>query len=180
MSDIAVTSNSQSSFIIPKLRDDGSNWADYKPQVKNAMGVKGLTKHVEGRVRQPTPLTEVNNVPMSWADLTVAATETEIESAEKKIDDYKQNKARAKHIILLTTSPHLSSEIKAFATAKDMWDAVKADVSNKSTLQQIDILEQLQEMYCSENADADAHLHEITEHFSWRNTTISLQPWVHQ
>ena len=46
-----------------------------------------------------------------------------------------------------------------------MWDAVKVDVSNKSMLQQIDILEQLQEMHCSENADADAHLLEITEHF---------------
>jgi hypothetical protein len=165
MSDIAVTSNSQSSFIIPELRDDGSNWADYEPRAKNAMGAKGLTKHAEGRARQPTLLTEVNNVPMSQADPTVAATETEIESAEKKIDDYEWNKAHAKHIILSTTLPHLSSKIKAFATAKEMWDAVKADVSNKSMLQQIDILEQLQEIHCSENADADAHLLEITEHF---------------
>ena len=165
MSDIAVTLNSQSSFIIPKLHNDGSNWADYEPWVKNAMGAKGLTNHVEGRARQPTPLTEVNNVPMSWADPTVAATETEIESAEKKIDDYEWNEAHAKHIILSTTSPRLSSKIKAFATAKEMWDAVKADVSNKSMLQQIDILEQLQEMHCSENADADAHLLKITKHF---------------
>ena len=45
-----------------------------------------------------------------------------------------------------------------------MWDAVKADVSNKSMLQQIDIMEKLQEMHCSENADANGHL-KITEHF---------------
>ena len=88
------------------------------------MGVKGLIKHVEGHVKQPTPLTEVNNVLMSWADPTVAATETEIESAEKKIDNYEWNEARTKHILLLTTLPHLSSKIKAFATAKEMWDAV--------------------------------------------------------
>jgi hypothetical protein len=90
MSDIAITSNSQSSFVIPKLRDDGSNWSDYEPRAKNALGAKGLTKHAEGRARQPTPLTEVNNVPMSRADPKVAATEEEIESAEKKIDDYER------------------------------------------------------------------------------------------
>jgi hypothetical protein len=88
MSDIAITSNLQSSFIIPKLHDDGSNWADYEPRAKNALGAKGLMKHAEGCARQPTLLTEVNNVPMSRADPTVAATEEEIESAEKKIDDY--------------------------------------------------------------------------------------------
>jgi hypothetical protein len=38
MSNIAITLNSQSSFVIPKLRDDGSNWADYEPRAKNAMG----------------------------------------------------------------------------------------------------------------------------------------------
>ena len=32
----------------------------------------------------------------------MAAMETEIESAEKKIDDYEQNEAHIKHIILLT------------------------------------------------------------------------------
>ena len=41
------------------------------------MGAKGLTKHAEGHVMQATPLTEVNNVLMSQANLTVAATETE-------------------------------------------------------------------------------------------------------
>jgi len=129
------------------------------------MGAKGSTKHAEGCAMQPTPLTEVNDVLMSRADPKVAAMETEIESVEKKIDNYEQNEAHAKHIILSTTLSHLSSKMKGFATAKEMWDVVKANVSNKSTLQQIDILEQLQEMHCSENANADAHLLEITEHF---------------
>jgi hypothetical protein len=63
------------------------------------------------------------------------------------------------------TLPRLSSKIKGLTAAKEMWDAVKLDVSTKSILQQINILEQLQEMHCSENADADAHLLKITEHF---------------
>ena len=88
MSDIAITSTSQSSFVIPKLCDDGSNWVDYEPRVKNAMGAKGLMKYAKGRAGQPTPLTIVDNVPMSRDDPTVAATEEQIESAEKKMDDY--------------------------------------------------------------------------------------------
>jgi len=165
MSDIAITSNSQSSFVIPKLHDDGSNWADYEPRAKNAMGAKGLMKHAEGRARQPALLILLNDVLMSRDDPTKPATEEQLDSAEKKIDDYERNEAHAKHIILSTTSPHLSSKIKNLTTAKAMWDAVLVDVSNKSTLQQIDILDQLQEMHCGENSDANAHLLEVTEHF---------------
>ena len=61
-------------------------------------------------------------------------------STEKEIDNYEWDKAHVKQITLLTTPLYLSSKIKAFAIAKEMWDAVKADVSNKSMLQQIDIL----------------------------------------
>jgi hypothetical protein len=88
MSDIAITSTSQSSSVIPKLHNDRSNWVDYEPRAKNALGTKGLMKHAEGCARQPTPLTVVNNIQMSRDDPAVAATEEQIESAEKKIDDY--------------------------------------------------------------------------------------------
>ena len=33
------------SLSVPKLRDDGSNWADYKPRVERALGMKGLWRH---------------------------------------------------------------------------------------------------------------------------------------
>src|ERR1700683_841748 len=105
------------------------------------MGVKGLMKHAEGCARQPAPLIFLNDVPMSRDDPTKPATEEQLESAEKKIDDYEWNEARAKHIILSTTSPCLSSKIKNLTTAKAMWDAVLVDISNKSTLQQINILD---------------------------------------
>ncbi|KIM82762.1 hypothetical protein PILCRDRAFT_7666 [Piloderma croceum F 1598] len=128
MSDIAITLNSQSLFVIPKLHDDGSNWADYEPQAKNAMGVKGLMKHAEGCARQPAPLILLNDVLMSQDDPTKLATEEQLDPAEKKIDDYEWNEAHAKHIILSTTSPRLSSKIKNLTTTKAMWDAVLVDV----------------------------------------------------
>ena len=165
MSDIAISSSTQSSFTIPKLRDDGSNWTDYEPRVKNALGAKGLWKHAEGRARQPVPLVDVNGVLMARGSTTQPATDDEIELAERKADDYEKNEAYAKHIILSSTSPRLSSKIKNEPTAKIMWDAVVADVKNKSTLQQLDLLELLQSMRLDEGSDATTHLAEMEAHF---------------
>jgi hypothetical protein len=165
MSDIAISSSTQNSFSIPKLRDDGSNWTDYEPRVKNALGAKGLWKHAEGRARQPVPLVVVNGVLMARGSTTTAATEDEIDTAEKKMDDYEKNEAYAKHIILSSTSPCLSSKIKNEFTAKIMWDAVVTDVKNKSTLQQLDLVELLQNMRLDEGSNATTHLAEMETHF---------------
>ena len=165
MSDIAITSSTQTSFTIPKLCDDGSNWMDYELRVKNALGAKGLWKHADGRARQPVPLTDVNGVLMALGSTTKPATEEEVESVEKKMDNYEKNEAYAKHIILSSTSPHLSLKIKNELTAKKMWDAVVTDVKNKSTLQQLDLLELLQSMRLNEGSDTTTHLTEMETHF---------------
>jgi hypothetical protein len=46
-----------------------------------------------------------------------------------------------------------------------MWDAVVEDVKNKSTLQQLDLLELLQGMRLDEGSDATTHLNEMETHF---------------
>lgn len=164
MSDITITSSSQTSFTIPKLRDNGSNWADYEPRAKNALGVKGLWKHVDGYAKQPVPLITVTDMPMSSASPTKPATQDEIDTVEKKLDDYEKNEAYAKHTILSSTS-QLSSKIKNEPTAKSMWDAVVTDVKNKSTLQQLDLLKLLQSMQLKEGSDTTIHLAEMETHF---------------
>ena len=52
MTEVSLTSNksSDSSLSVAKLHDDGSNWSDYEPQIKKALGAKGVWRHVEGRV----------------------------------------------------------------------------------------------------------------------------------
>jgi hypothetical protein len=49
--------------------------------------------------------------------------------------------------------------------AKDMWDAVKHDATTKSSLHQVDILNQLQTMKCSSSADPKTHLAKVKAHF---------------
>src|SRR5882724_4793459 len=63
MSDINLSSNSDSqNLTIPKLRDDGSNWADYEPRVTIAMKAKGIWKHVQGVAYEPKPYANVNGI----------------------------------------------------------------------------------------------------------------------
>ena len=87
-----TTMNSNSDMItltVPKLRDDGSNWADYLPRLQNAMGAKGLWRHVEGTATAPVPFTVMNGIPM-LSDGKTAATEDQIDAKESKIIDFEK------------------------------------------------------------------------------------------
>ena len=66
MSSFSSNSNSDSTpLAVPKLRDDGSNWADYTPRIQKAMGSKGLWRHIEGIAVAPTSYALVNGVPVT-------------------------------------------------------------------------------------------------------------------
>ena len=61
-----TTMNSDTDTItlaMPKLHDDGSNWADYLPRLQNAMGAKGLCRHAEGTATAPIPFAIINGKP---------------------------------------------------------------------------------------------------------------------
>ncbi|KII82684.1 hypothetical protein PLICRDRAFT_181167, partial [Plicaturopsis crispa FD-325 SS-3] len=139
----AILATSQT-LAIPKLRDDGSNWADYEPRTKRAMGAKGLLAHLEGRARQPTPLVLISGVYS--IDGISPATEEQIEAKEKKIADYEQRENMAQHLILSSTSSRLSNTLLKLTTAQAMWEEVKRDATTVSKLTQVDILNQLQNM----------------------------------
>ena len=96
MNSLTLGSSSDStSLSVPKLRDDGSNWSDYQPRVRRALGAKGLWRHVEGTAIAPKPYALVNRVPM-LADGKMAASEDQIEAKELKIMDFdKQEIGRA-------------------------------------------------------------------------------------
>jgi hypothetical protein len=59
------------------------------------------------------------------ASKNIPATEDQIEAKERKILDYEQKEFLAQHLILFSTSSHLSQRILSLTSAKDMWDAVK-------------------------------------------------------
>jgi len=80
------------------------------------------------------------------ASQNTPATEDQIEAREKKILEYEQKEFLAQHLILSSTSPHLSQKILNLTSAKEMWDAVKLDATTKSSLHQVDVLNQFKKM----------------------------------
>ena len=165
MSTFSFNSTSDSTTLaIPKLRDNGSNWSDYEPRIRKAMGSKALWRHVEGTAIAPVPYTVKDGIHL-LADLTTKATDDQIEAKESKIIEFEKREYLAQHIILSTTSIRLGAKIKDMTSAKEMWKAVKEDATTKSTLHLLDAEEQLQSMKLNENEDSKAHLTELKQHF---------------
>ena len=164
MSAFSTNNSDTTTLAVPKLCNDGSNWADYEPCIQRALGSKGLWRHVEGTAIVPKPYALVTGVPI-LTDRTTQATEDQIEAREMKIIDYNKREYLAQHIILSMTSTCLGNKIKNLKTSHDMWDAVKVDATTKSTLFLLDTEDQLASMRLAENDDPKAHLTEVKQHF---------------
>ena len=76
---LTLGSNSDSMSIVPKLHDDRSNWADYKPRVERVLGEKGLWRHVVGTAIVPKPYAVGARVPV-LADGITQASNDQVES----------------------------------------------------------------------------------------------------
>ena len=128
------------------------------------MEVKGLWKHVEGKVTPPKPYAEVNGIAV-LSDGKTQATEEQIEARKCRIDDFAKAASLTKHVILSMTSACIGMKIKTLTTAKEMWDEVKKDATAKSTLYLVDVEHQLESMRLSESSDPKTHLAELKSHF---------------
>ena len=129
MSTFSLSSSSDSTTLaIPKLHDNGSNWLDYKPRIRKAMGVKALWRHVEGTALVPKPFTVKDGVHL-LADLRTPAMDEQIEAKESKIIKFEKQEYLAQHILLSTTSTCLGAKIKDLSSTEDMWKIVKDDAT---------------------------------------------------
>ena len=98
-SNLTINSNSDSaSLSVPKLHNDGSNWADHQPRIERALGLKGLWRHVMGTAIAPKPYALLDDVTVI-ADGKTPAMEEQIEAKEAKIQEFKKREYLAQHII---------------------------------------------------------------------------------
>ena len=91
--------NDSTSLAIPKLHDDGSNWADYDPRMCKAMGSRAHWRHVEGVAVVPKLYVVADGTPV-LADGKTAATEEQLEAKEAKMIKYKKKEYLPQHTIL--------------------------------------------------------------------------------
>ena len=138
MNSQTTSTNSDSTLLaVPKLRDDGSNWSDYYLRIQNAMGAKGLWRHVLGTATAPVPYVVSKETPL-LANGTTPATEDQIEAKETKIAEFEKREYFARHILLSTTSMRLRAKFKDLKTAEAMWKVIVDDATSKSTLYLLD------------------------------------------
>ena len=156
--------NDSTSLAVPKLCDDGSNWADYEPRMRKAMGSRGLWRHVKGVAVVPKPYVVADGIPV-LADGKTAAMEEQLEAKEAKMIKYKKREYLAQHIILSTMSVQLGAKIKDLLTSEAMWKKVKSNATTKSTLYLLDAEDQLTSMKLLDNEDSKTHLSELKSHF---------------
>ena len=101
---LTLGSNLDTMFLlISKLCDDGSNWSDYQLKIEQALGLKGLWRHVVGTTVALKLYKLKAGVPV-LTDGQTPATEDQIESKETKIVDFDKKEYIAQHVILSTTS----------------------------------------------------------------------------
>jgi hypothetical protein len=117
------------------------------------MGLKGLVAHLECQVRLLIPYTLVNGISMVSTNLNVPAMEDRIEARERQIMEYEQKEYLSQQLILPSISPHLSQKLFQHTNAKVIQDKVKLDITAKSSLHQIDILNRLQTIKCLSSLD---------------------------
>jgi hypothetical protein len=79
MMDLLSSTPNSNTLSIPKLHDNGSNLANYKPQVRKAMGAKGLWRHVEGTAITLKQYNQVSGVYV-LADSKTPASEEKVEA----------------------------------------------------------------------------------------------------
>ena len=90
MSSINASSSSNSTILaIPKLCDDRSNLSDYGPRLHNAMGAKGLWRHMLGNATAPVLYAISNGIAM-LPDGKTKAMEDQIEVKESKIIEFEK------------------------------------------------------------------------------------------
>ena len=165
ISTVNFSSSSHTTFSLVPLHDNGSNFADYEPEVKVLCSAKGILKFLEGQAQKPTELTVVSGVFMKAGIHDKSATEEEIETAESKMDTYKQNEVLCKHILMSSISPHLCSKIKSLKTPNKMWVQICSNVKTKSMLQKIDVKCLFESMKLAKNSDVATHIMEMEAHF---------------
>ena len=164
MSAFSTNNSDTMTLAVPKLHNDGSNWADYEPCIQRVLGSKGLWRHVKGTAIAPKLYALVTGVSV-LVDGTTQAMEDQIKARETKIIDYDKCEYLAQHVIHSMTSTCLSNKIKNLKTSHDMWDVVKADAMTKSTLFLLNAEDQLASIKLAENDDPKAHLMEVKQHF---------------
>ena len=103
--------------LLPKLKDDSSNWVHYAEIITTHAKSKGLHRHLAGTARKPAELTQDATGDWYITNTNIPLTDEEVEAHEKKQDDYEMKESKLRDIIYQTVSRTRFLQIKDENTA---------------------------------------------------------------
>lgn len=130
---------------LPKLRDDGANWGNYKDLALNTIIAKGLRRHAIGTAKEPTKL-EARDGEWFLPHRLSPLSDDELEEHEDKVDEYLQKQAQVREIIYQSVSEATFMRIKNAPTAQLMLQQLVSIFESKGEMVQIDTLTRLQNL----------------------------------
>ncbi|KAJ7095458.1 hypothetical protein C8R43DRAFT_907942, partial [Mycena crocata] len=145
---------------LPKLKDDGSNWGNYKDLAMNTIIAKGLRRHAVGTAKAPPALEERDGeffLPNRLSPLS----DDELEKHEDKLDEYLQKQAQVREVIYQSVTEATFMRIKGQPTAQLMLAHLVSIFEGKGEMVQIDTLTRLQSMRCPEDGNVILHITEM-------------------
>ena len=104
-----------------------------------AIGMRGLMRYIDGRVKQPIPFA----MSPTTGELLKAdgkpATDAEIEALDDKLDEFCQKNSMVKQHIFSTLSDRLVVRVKHLKSASMIWVEIRKLHEGKTELVQVDL-----------------------------------------
>ncbi len=110
-------------------------------------------RHVIGTARAP-PTPDLFDEKKVYKPEELAT----LEAAELKMDRHTQNEFIVKQQIFATIPNSLLLKVQTKNTAAEVWNAVQAEMKNKSDMYRVDMRQRLGDLKCAEGGNVEAHL----------------------
>src|SRR6202012_6012637 len=135
--------HSKTSLVVPKLKEDGSNWVLYRKRLIDYIcGQAGYQKHFTGRAKPPTPLTPIEK---NDAD--------KVDAYEDAMDEYIQKQSAIRSIILGSLPEKIQIRIINKNHVADLWSALCQLYEDQNAVMQAHLLSQLHRIQTPEGGD---------------------------
>lgn len=118
--------------LLPRLRDDGTNWVLYKERLHDILVGQGYRKHLMGREKAPvkTAIT---------ADMSDAKREEALDKYEELMDEYAKKESAIRSIILSTIPEKIQQRIVSVRPASATWEKL-CSIFDKPTISNLDAI----------------------------------------
>ena len=161
--DTTTSTGFSKSYAVPMLLIKGSNWSTWNTKTLEILHTtKGVAHHLDRTTCKPLPL------PSSIFEMLDDEEEEKLEKLEKCWDKYEhQGVIRAQ--IHSSVPDSVLIEVKHYATAKDVWDALCQKFEEKEPLAKVNIRKQIYSLKCEDESEVETHitkLMSLKEHLS--------------